>query len=288
MGNKFLKTAAAAAFILGGTGLMVYPFVANYVFEHRQDSIISTYEASVSGADAAEIEEMLSAAVGYNESLLLGNVQLHDPFTEEIGGYGEKDYYKLLNPDGNGIMGYITIPCIDVNLPVYHGTSEKVLETGIGHLEGSSVPVGGDGTHCVLTGHTGLSGAKLFTDLTLLEEGDIFVLTVLGEKLAYEVDQIKIVEPNDTSDLSIMSGEDYCTLLTCTPYGINTHRLLIRGHRTEYTEELEAAITAAATKTENSEWMRQYRRSIYAALSLIAAAFLIMFLISRGQKRRNC
>lgn len=261
---------------------MAYPFLADYLFENRQDSIITAYESAVDDAQDEELEEMLDAARQYNESLLNGNVELHDPFTESVIGYDEEDYYALLNLDGTGIMGYISIPCINVYLPIYHGTEEEVLESGVGHLEGSSLPIGGEGTHTVLTGHTGLSSAKLFTDLTLLEEGDVFFLTVLGEKIAYEVDQILVVEPSDTSALQIESGMDYCTLLTCTPYGINTHRLLVRGKRTEYTEEIEKEAAASATeKTTQSEWMLQYRKSLYAALALIAVGILVLFLLRR-------
>ncbi|MCD7715087.1 MAG: class C sortase [Lachnospiraceae bacterium] len=245
------------------------------MFENRQVSIINLYHTAIQDADTETIRELLAEAAEYNESILQDHIRLQDPFTKETGGYNETDYYEMLNVDGTEVMAYISIPCIDVYLPVYHGTSETVLETGIGHLEGSSLPIGGESTHAVLTGHTGLSGAKLFTDLMLLEAGDIFIITIPGGKLAYEVDQIKVAEPEDTSDLAIVEGKDYVTLLTCTPYGINTHRLLVRGHRTEYKEEMEEG-TAAENKTDSSEWMRQYRRSACFSLILIAAAFLAM------------
>ncbi|MCD7746317.1 MAG: class C sortase [Lachnospiraceae bacterium] len=277
MERKGLKILVAAMFIMIGGGLMLYPFAANYVFEHRQESVIRTYEDAVSKTGEQEIAEMFAKAEEYNESLLRGNVQLRDPFTEDAGGYGREDYFSMLDVDGTGIMGYVSIPGIDVFLPVYHGTSEKVLENGIGHLEGTSLPVGGSGTHSVLTGHTGLSDAKLFTDLTLLEEGDFFFVTVLGEKLAYVIDQIMVVEPSDTAALGIEEGEDYCTLLTCTPYGINSHRLLVRGKRTGYTEKMEE-VMETEPKAADSEWMLQYRRSLMFSWILIATAFAGMLL----------
>ncbi|MCD7746558.1 MAG: class C sortase [Lachnospiraceae bacterium] len=265
---------------------MAYPFIANYVFEHRQESLVETYEQQVDALAGAELEEMLAAAQEYNQTLASGHVQLHDPFTEELSGVSEEDYESLLRLNDTEVMGYINIPCISVELPIYHGTSAEVLEKGVGHLEGSSLPIGGEGTHTVLTGHTGLSRTKLFTDLTQLEEGDIFVLNVFGEHLAYEVDQIKVVEPSEVSDLAIEEGQDYCTLITCTPYGINSHRLLVRGVRTEYKEEYEDT-QLVQTKTEESQWMYQYKRALFLAIGLIAAAFLVMFLNSRRRSGRH-
>ncbi|MCD8015085.1 MAG: class C sortase [Lachnospiraceae bacterium] len=277
MGRKGIKILIASVFILAGGGLMLYPFAANYVFEHRQASLIRTYENVVGETKEERVAALLAEANEYNESLLRGNVRLHDPFTEEVGGYDEEDYFSLLDVDGTGVMGYVSVPCIEVFLPVYHGTSEMALKNGIGHLEGTSLPVGGSGTHAVLTGHTGLSDSKLFTDLILLEEGDLFFVTVLGETLAYEVDQILVVEPDDTTALGIMKGEDYCTLLTCTPYGINSQRLLVRGKRTEYEAAIkEAAAAESRIKAGESEWMLQYRRSLMIAFILIASAVLEM------------
>lgn len=281
-----VKAFVAMLIISGGIGIMAYPFIANYVFEHRQESLVETYEQQVDALAGAELEEMLAAAQEYNQTLASGHVQLHDPFTEELSGVSEEDYESLLRLNDTEVMGYINIPCISVELPIYHGTSAEVLEKGVGHLEGSSLPIGGEGTHTVLTGHTGLSRTKLFTDLTQLEEGDIFVLNVFGEHLAYEVDQIKVVEPSEVSDLAIEEGQDYCTLITCTPYGINSHRLLVRGVRTEYKEEYEDT-QLVQTKTEESQWMYQYKRALFLAIGLIAAAFLVMFLNSRRRSGRH-
>ena len=177
--------------------------------------------------DTAQYEKMRNAAEEYNRSL--AEQGIHWSLTEE-----EKQLYEsILDVTGTGIMGYIDIPKLRISLPIYHGTDETVLQIAIGHLEGSSLPIGGEDTHCVISGHRGLPSAKLFTDLDLMETGDCFQLHVLDETLTYEVDQIRIVEPNDMANLMIEKGKDYCTLVTCTPYGINSHRLLVRGHRVE-------------------------------------------------------
>ena len=173
--------------------------------------------------------------------------------------------YRILNIDGSSIMGYLKIPCISINLPIYHGTSGTVLEHGIGHLAASSFPIGGKDTHAVLTGHTGLSSAKIFTDLTEMKKGDFFFIHVLDKKLAYRVDQITVVEPQDTKELQIMEGKDHVTLVTCTPYGVNDKRLLVRGVRTAYhakEEEIRA-------RNHHSQWMEVYKRAIFAGLLII-------------------
>ena len=185
-------------------------------------------------------------------------------------------------------MGFIKIPCIDVSLPIYHGTSAEILELGAGHLQGTSLPIGGESTHSVITGHTGLSSAKLFTDLTELEEGDMFFLHVMGEKLAYKVGQISVILPEEMDKLTIENGKDYCTLVTCTPYGVNTHRLLVRGERTEYTEDKEEEAGTEVKKTQ-SKWMEEYTKSIIISSSVLAV-MLIVLLIWRhfaGRRRRK-
>ncbi|MCD8067788.1 MAG: class C sortase, partial [Lachnospiraceae bacterium] len=184
-------------------------------------------------------------------------------------------------------MGYISIPCLDLTLPIHHGKDSEVLEKSVCNLAGSSLPIGGASTHSVLTGHTGLSSTRLFTDLTQMEIGDIFILTVLDEKLAYEVDQILVVEPNDVSALQIESGMDYCTLVTCTPYGVNTHRLLVRGVRTEYEEEYEEPGTVLV-KTGESRWMSEYVRALAVSLAvLIVALFAILAVRARRGRRSH-
>ena len=199
--------------ILIGVALLVYPWIANYLNEHAAKSTISTYENEVKHTDKKEKEEMLEKAREYNEKLASSHVVLTDPFSEETnGGISEKEYYQLLNLDNTGVMCSLEIPSINVDLPVYHGTSNSVLEKGVGHLEGTSLPVGGKDTHAVFTGHTGLNKAKLFTDLTELQKGDQFYIRVLDKILAYEVCRIDVVLPEDTSKLSVVNGQDLVTL----------------------------------------------------------------------------
>ena len=227
--NRVL-TVILVLVLITGLGVLVYPFVSNMLHDRKQDEIITEYDEKMENLDQEERDAMLAEAREYNESLL-GNVVLTDPFDPAAMEKQNEEYDSLLNIDGNGVMAYLEIPRIDLYEAVCHGTSDEVLARGIGHLMNTSLPVGGEGTHAVLSGHTGLPEAELFTNLEQVEKGDIFYIHVLGETLAYEVDQIKVVEPSDTSDLLIEQGKDYVTLVTCTPYGINSHRLLVRGCR---------------------------------------------------------
>ena len=222
-----LFTIILVGIMMAGIGLLAYPSLADYWNSFHQSRAVMTYAEHVADMQTDEYERFLNSAREYNSALAETGIKwgLTD---EEKAAYNEE-----LNIDGSGIMGYIKIQKIQVTLPLYHGTDEAVLQTSIGHLEGSSLPVGGEGTHCLLSGHRGLPSARLFTDLDQLREGDTFTMTVLNETLTYEVDHIWIVEPEDLSHLQIEEGKDLCTLITCTPYGINTHRLLVRGHRIE-------------------------------------------------------
>ena len=217
--------------LLVGLSLLLYPTVSDYWNSFHQSRAIASYAEDVAKLDTVQYADLWKAAKKYNEALAKGDINyvLKDEQKEK--------YESLLNVSGTGVMGYIEIPSINCSLPIYHGTDEAALQIAVGHLEWTSLPTGGESTHCVLSGHRGLPSAKLFTDLDRLVEGDIFVLRVLDEVLTYEVDQILIVEPEETEDLQIEKGKDYCTLVTCTPYGINTHRLLVRGHRIENLEE---------------------------------------------------
>lgn len=223
------KVIAAVLFLLFliGIGLMVYPLVSTYWNGRQYAKLVQDYAENAAEDTQALQEALLAEADAYNEEL--GKYGIQWILTEEE----KEEYQKYLSTDDTGIMGYIEIPAIDCSLPIYHGTEEEVLQVGVGHVEGSSLPVGGESAHCVLSGHSGLASAKLFTDLDQLTEGDVFQIHTLDRVLTYEVDQICVVEPTDFSELQIEEGQDYCTLLTCTPYGINTHRLLVRGYRSD-------------------------------------------------------
>lgn len=209
-----------------GLGLLLYPWFSDYWNSLHQSRAIMEYADEMAKMNPAEYRKILGEAKQYNEKLAKNGI--HWKLTKEE----KKAYESQLDFESKGIMGYISIPKIRVELPIYHGTSEETLQTAIGHLEGSSLPVGGENTHTLLSGHRGLPSAKLFTNLDQLSEGDLFMLHVMDETLTYEVDRVRTVEPEDLSSLWIEPGKDYCTLITCTPYGINTHRLLVRGHRT--------------------------------------------------------
>ena len=214
--------------------VLLYPTVSNYLYEKNGARVISSYDENAVQLSESEKQVMLEAARQYNQELL-GNIELLDPFSP-IKKEVDARYQSLLNTNEAGMMGYIRIPKIKVELPVYHGTEETVLQSGVGHFEGTSLPVGGESTHTVLTGHRGLPSKLLFTDMDELTEGDIFYIKILGETLAYQIDQILTVEPEDTKALTIVPGMDYATLVTCTPYAVNTHRLLVRGVRIPYEE----------------------------------------------------
>ena len=236
-----LTTVLLIAVLLVGLGLLLYPTFSDYWNSLHQSRAIQSYTTEASTLDTQQYEQMLLDAQAYNARLAAqgSSYKLTD---EQLA-----EYEGLLNLSGNGVMGYIEIPSIDCSLPVYHGTDDGVLQVAIGHLEWTSLPVGGEGSHCVLSGHRGLPSAKLFTNLDKLQKGDVFMLRVLEERLTYEVDQILIVEPHELDALQIEDGKDYCTLVTCTPYGINTHRLLVRGHRIENAEEVRTVrVTADA------------------------------------------
>lgn len=223
--KRTVSTIILILIFLVGLSLLLYPTVSDYWNSLHQSRAISGYAEQVAGLDDDIYEKLLKEAKAYNKTLVNKADRFH--LTEEE----LEEYETYLNVPGTNVIGYIEIDKINCYLPIYHGTDDAVLQVGVGHLEGSSLPVGGKSTHCVISGHRGLPSARMFTDLDQMEVGDTFVLHVLDETLTYEVDQIRIVEPTEFSELAIEKGEDYCTLMTCTPYGINTHRLLVRGHR---------------------------------------------------------
>lgn len=274
MKKKHISTIIIALIFLAGLGFLLYPTVSNLWNRAHQSRAIATYTKQVEKLDDSQNKEMLKAARKYNKSLL----KKSDHW--KLSKKDKKKYESLLDVSGTGIMGYIEVPKIDCSLPIYHGTDEGALQIAIGHLEGSSLPVGGKSTHCVLSGHRGLPSARLFTDLDQMEEGDVFVLNVLGRKLAYEVDQIKVVLPDEMSDLEIVQGKDLCTLVTCTPYGINTHRLLVRGHRTKYIEETVVRVQKEAEKKETGIWLLVGGGAVFLII-------IIIVVVKRRRKRRN-
>lgn len=274
MKKKHISTIIIALIFLAGLGFLLYPTVSNLWNRAHQSRAIATYTKQVEKLDDSQNKEMLKAARKYNKSLL----KKSDHW--KLSKKDKKKYESLLDVSGTGIMGYIEVPKIDCSLPIYHGTDEGALQIAIGHLEGSSLPVGGKSTHCVLSGHRGLPSARLFTDLDQMEEGDVFVLNVLGRKLAYEVDQIKVVLPDEMSDLEIVQGKDLCTLVTCTPYGINTHRLLVRGHRTKYIEETVVRVQKEAEKKETGIWLLAGGGTVFLII-------IIIVVVKRRRKRRN-
>ena len=262
------------AVLLAGLSLLLYPLVSNYWNSIHQSQAIAAYMDDVSELDDSTYDALWEEAQGYNASLL-ENENRFFPDEEE-----RQQYEQLLSISDDGIIGYIEIPSINVTLPIYHGTSEEILQVAIGHIEGSSLPVGGLSTHCVISGHRGLPSSRLFTDIDQLSEGDIFTLLVLDEALTYEVDQIRIVEPDDISLLEIKEGEDLCTLVTCTPYGVNSHRLLVRGHRVENQEATGfLRITADAMMIDS-----HFVAPVLAAPILLG---IILFMVLRPLKRKK-
>lgn len=242
--KKHVSTLLLILIFFIGLSLLLYPSVSDYWNSLHQTRVIEDYDAVLKELTPADYSAFFAAAETYNR--MLREVEFPLMYHEEVAGYEE-----MLNIGGNGIMGYISIPKIDVELPVYHGTSEGVLQEAVGHLEGTSLPVGGESSHCVLSAHRGLPSARLFTDLDKMELGDTFTLTVLDRLLTYQVDQILIVEPREVEALYVTEGEDYCTLVTCTPYGVNSHRMLVRGSRIENGEQpVVVQITADAAQLE--------------------------------------
>lgn len=258
-----------------GVCLLLYPTLSNYYNSFHQSKAIVTYEESLVNIDDQEYTEMFASAVEYNEQL----AKLSE--TDFINGEPEDEVYQsLLSVNDDSIMGYIEIESIDVKLAIYHGTSDSVLSIGVGHLEGSSLPIGGESTHTVLTGHRGLTSSKLFTDLDELSEGDIFTLTILGTVLTYQIQEISIVEPYEIADLNIVQGEDLCTLVTCTPYGVNSQRLLITGSRIDNIDETERIYVS----TEAILIEPLVVAPILAAPILLMMAIWIIFKPSKNKK----
>lgn len=262
-----VKKILVTLFIGASLVMMFYPWISNFVNQHQADITVDNYKKKEKSLSEEQKEEMWKKAQMYNADLAKNQVELTDPFVESKSAIKSGLIYNnLLNIDKSGMMCYLEIPCINVNLPVFHGTAASTLERGIGHLEGSSLPVGGKSTHAVLTGHTGLNNAKLFTDLTEVKEGDLFFLHTLGKDLAYRVIEIEVVLPEETQDLLIRKGKDLVTLITCTPYGVNSHRLFVTGIRTKYTPEEKE--NAKDDRSKDSQWMNAYKKAAIIGLAI--------------------
>ena len=244
MNKQSKSTVVLIIIFLAGLGLLLYPSVSDYWNSFHSSRAIADYTEQVAQLDYAQYEQLWTAAQRFNQQLA------QRPFLLMLSDEEKEAYNRQLNVSGSGMMGSIEIPSIKCTLPIYHGTDEAVLQAAVGHLEGTSLPVGGSSTHCVLSGHRALPSARLFTDLDKLVEGDLFLLHILDETLTYEVDQILIVEPGEVAALAIEPGQDYCTLVTCTPYGINTHRMLVRGHRVENQSDGSVRVAADALQIE--------------------------------------
>ncbi len=254
-----------------GTGLLLYPTLSNYYNSFHQSKSITQYAEITKELSEEEIEALVKDAKEYNKTLITDNTRWK--MTDEE----RKIYNNILDISGTGVMGYIEIPKVNISLPIYHGTSNEVLQIAVGHVEGSSFPIGGTGTHAVLSGHRGLPSAKLFTDLDKMEEGDCFYINILNEVLTYQIDQILIVEPSNIDSLEIDPTQDYCTLVTCTPYGVNSHRMLIRGKRIETIEEKSIIISNEAIQIEP--------RIVMPFILVILCIIYIMFLIFKPKRK---
>lgn len=279
--KKRTTTIIFAILFLAGLSLLLYPFIANEWNNYRQKRLMSNYEEVVAEKEAAgeiDYEAEWEKARAYNDALLPSI--LPDSFAVAEASDEDEEYMSALNLAGDGIMGSVEIPRIDITLPIFHTTEEDVLEQAAGHLEGSSLPVGGESTHAVISAHRGLPSAALFTDLDKLEEGDHFLIHVLDDTLCYEVDQITVVEPEETDTLAVVEGEDLVTLLTCTPYGVNSHRLLVRGHRVPYVpEEVEDESTSGISL--HTSYL------LWVAVGLAVTGAVVAVLYRREKKLRN-
>ena len=273
--KKILTIGGAILVFLLALGITLYPVISNFYNQRHQSQIHTQYEAVVEQTDDSELIRARELAQQYNEAIQPGS-RPDDAYSRDAILEASRNYEDQLNLAGDGIMGYVEIPLIRVNLPIYHGTASETLDVGIGHLLGSSLPVGGESTHSVLTAHSGMAGQKMFSDIDQLEEGDVFYLQILGETLAYQVDAIHVVLPHDTTYLGITQGEDQCTLVTCTPFGVNTHRLLVRGSRIPY-EEAEVIVEEQLQVEEHpkSTWEQQYIKGVLFGMSGVGAAGLI-------------
>ncbi len=283
---RWFRNIFPVLLIICGWLVVLYPTVSNYLNERNSSRVIDSYDTTVQELEEERRQALLQQAYDYNQELLALNGYAPPRMDEEGNCLPAEDYEDILNVDGNGVMGYITLPRLSETAVIYHGSSEQILQSGIGHLENTSLPVGGESTHAVLSGHRGLPSKRLFTDLNQMEVGDVFYIDVLGERLAYQVDQIQTVLPHEMDALSIERGKDYVTLVTCTPYGVNSHRLLVRGARIPY-EEAEEILT---TSKPSVPVVRQTDKELFIAVLVLVIFFNLRFLlgfIHRKRKKRR-
>lgn len=272
--KKKLSTIILILILIAGLSLLLYPTISDYINSLNQSRAISDYVDAVENLDEDTYGRLWNNAVEYNKKLIKRNNRYRMTAEERA------DYESQLDVSNSGIMGYVDIPSIKCTLPIYHGTDEAVLQIAVGHIDISSLPVGGESSHCVISGHRGLPSARLFTDLDKMTEGDLFMLRILDETLTYEVDQIRIVMPDEVSSLEIAEGKDYCTLVTCTPYGVNTHRLLVRGHRVDNQEISKGAqVTADAMQIEPL--------LVAPVIAVLILIVLMVYLFIKSKIRKN-
>ena len=271
--QKILALILAVLLFLLAAGITAYPIISSRYNQKHQSQIHVQHRQKLEQMERTDLNRMRQAARAYNATILPG-AKTGEVFSREAIIQAAKEYRSLLNPAGDGVMGYVEIPRLRVTLPIYHGTEDKTLELGIGHLLGSSLPVGGSSTHTILTAHSGMASQKMFSDLPQLKAGDVFYLDILGERLAYQVDQIKTVLPYDTTYLGVEEGKDLCTLVTCTPFGVNTHRLLVRGSRIPYDKAEVIQAQQPEIETPASNWEQEYFKSL--AWSVGGAAALLL------------
>ena len=283
MKRKTTILTASILVFLTALGITLYPIISNYVNQKYASKIYTEYEEMIQNVDDTSLKDARRLAEQYNNALAPVSAYEQESLSE-----ASQNYDTLLNMGGNGIMGYVEIPSIQVNLPIYHGTDSETLERGIGHLLGSSLPIGGASTHSVLSGHSGLAGQKMFTDLLQVKEGDVFYLHVLGETLAYQVVSLNTVLPYDTSLLGITPGADLCTLITCTPLAVNTHRLLVTGERIPYesAQEIQAEMQQETTEVE-SAWEQEYLHGLYIALAIVLLLMIICCAVAFFGRNKN-
>ena len=273
---KLMRIGLILIFITG-LGILLYPTISNLLMNIFQTTAIQQYNYTVEQMQQDKIEEILSEARVYNEQFK--NTIVVDPFSQEAESSVNSEYNEILNIDGT--MGYIEIPKINVNLPIFHGTSEEVLKKGVGHIDTTPLPIGGEGNHSVLSAHRGLPSAKLFTDLDKLEIDDVFMIKMLTETLVYRIDQIKVVEPTDTQYLQAEEGEDYITLITCTPYAINTHRMLVRGTRIDTDEYL------ASINNSNLDSEKESVNYLFIFIIVVLVILIVIFIFRKARRRRK-